>query len=1132
MKSILFGTIVLLSAATAAYALTGAGTSTNPYLIQSREDFNQFINPANSAVFWATGKYAKLTCNLSLAGTTYTTALIAPDTDPLTADHQGTAYSGNFDGDGHKITGLTIQAGSGDFIGLFGKIGFNAVVNNLGLENISVGGESNVGGLAGLHYSGSMSNCYSTGTVSGTANVGGLAGTVDDFSMYGGHDAELTNCYSTCTVRGHTHIGGLIGYIDHGIVSRCYAAGNVGGSGSGSGYHVGGLAGYSVYGFFSNCYAAGTVSGQMYVGGLMGSVHAGNISKCYSIAQVIGFGSAFGGLAGASSNLIYDCFWDIQASGRTTSDGGTGKTTAQMKTRSTYADAGWDFAGVWQWIDFTYPRLNWENVVLGPVAVPNLAGTTEAGVPDALLAAGLSVGSVTYQYSNDVQQDKVISQSPAPGTIVSLGTGVSVIISLGHIYSGGDGTSDNPYKIANAGDLLSIAQHTFSYDKHFILVKDISLAGHTFTAAVIAPDTEASNSAYDGPAFTGVFDGSGRTISGLVINGDDYAGLFGKIDAGGQVKNLAVKDVSIGGDQYVGAVAGWNANLVSGCWSSGAVAANSYAGGLTGVNGGTVSRSYSTTAVSGALYIGGLAGAAGGGTFTECYAAGSVSGTGWCGAIAGNKNMTVYANRCYFLSTSGPNNGIGTPLTAVQMIQQGSFVDWDFRRIWGMPFYKSPPMLLKFPGTFFAQSGDESDPYRISSAAQLTHVAQNAVMYESAFVLTKNIDMAGQSFPAAIIAPDANSVSSGFQGTPFTGVFDGKGYKVFGLAIDGNDYAGLFGQVGSDGQIRDLGVEGSVAGNQYVGALAGDVLQGSVSNCYTVGEVNGANNVGGLAGRNAGAVANCRADGEVSAAGYSVGGLVGNNSGPLTDCRAGARVQGASAVGGLAGGNWSFVTRCYAAATVTGDMFVGGLVGGSYQYTGNIIECYSTGAVSGNGFVGGLVGINKGAVILNGYASGPVAGNYYIGGFVGGNAFDEINYDYGSVAFCFSTGTVSGASNSGGFAGENGINFISNCYFLDSAGPDNNWGEPLAAPQMKMVNSYPGWNFNAVWSVCEQTNVPRLLWQIPAWDLSCPDGCGLEDYAVLARSWQQQDPEVNLAGEDLIDLEDMLVIGQNWLTGR
>jgi len=44
-----------------------------------------------------------------------------------------------------------------------------------------------------------------------------------------------------------------------------------------------------------------------------------------------------------NEGTITNCFWDTETSGQATSDGGTGKTTAEMKTQSTFTDAGWDF---------------------------------------------------------------------------------------------------------------------------------------------------------------------------------------------------------------------------------------------------------------------------------------------------------------------------------------------------------------------------------------------------------------------------------------------------------------------------------------------------------------------------------------------------------------------------------------------------------------------------------------------------------------------------------------------------------------------------------------------------------------------------------------------------------------------
>ena len=70
-----------------------------------------------------------------------------------------------------------------------------------------------------------------------------------------------------------------------------------------------------------------------------------------------------------NEGVVNDSFWDAQTSGQAASAGGTGKTTAEMQTASTFLDAAWDFAGetvngtedIW-WIleGKDYPRLWWE----------------------------------------------------------------------------------------------------------------------------------------------------------------------------------------------------------------------------------------------------------------------------------------------------------------------------------------------------------------------------------------------------------------------------------------------------------------------------------------------------------------------------------------------------------------------------------------------------------------------------------------------------------------------------------------------------------------------------------------------------------------------------------------------------
>ncbi|MCX5637013.1 MAG: hypothetical protein NTX52_04880, partial [Planctomycetota bacterium] len=286
--------------------LSGGGTQVNPYLIQSRADFDEFANPANSAIYWTFGVYTKLMCDLSLSDTTYTQAVIAPDTDSSDYwDFQGTLFDGIFDGNSHIISNLTI-ASTQDHIALFGYFGQYAQITNLGVENVNITGRNYVGGLVGCSGFGKLTACYATGSVSGTDYyAGGLVGK--------GWSGALTDCYATCSVGGTNRVGGLVGD-SWGTLTACYATGsvtgttNVGGlagedrsllitgcyaTGSVSGTEsVGGLVGFHCYGSLNACYATGSVSGTYYVGGLVGFQNASSITNCYSAGSVSGIGQS------------------------------------------------------------------------------------------------------------------------------------------------------------------------------------------------------------------------------------------------------------------------------------------------------------------------------------------------------------------------------------------------------------------------------------------------------------------------------------------------------------------------------------------------------------------------------------------------------------------------------------------------------------------------------------------------------------------------------------------------------------------------------------------------------------------------------------------------------------------------
>lgn len=326
-----------LCAKTAA-ALPGSGTQLVPWRIESLTDFDQFAADAN---YW--NGYSRLETDVNLEGRIYTSAVIAPDVNNLDSSFEGIAFVGVFDGNDHKIINMTIDDGvaGNDYLGLFGYID-GGQVSNLGIEGGSVRGNFAVGGLVGANLYGTITNCYSTAAVSG------------------GDNSAL--------------VGGLMGFSYAGSVSNCYSKGDVNGF-----EEIGGLVGDNFFGSFSNCYSTGDVNGVRYVGGLVG-VNYDNVSNCYSTGDVSGEGFV-GGLVGRNAAFVSNCFWDIntQTHGVTKSIGhniGTATnvaplTTAQMQTKTTFTDAGWDFVNIWDICEATnYPIFLWQ-IPIGDFLCPD-----------------------------------------------------------------------------------------------------------------------------------------------------------------------------------------------------------------------------------------------------------------------------------------------------------------------------------------------------------------------------------------------------------------------------------------------------------------------------------------------------------------------------------------------------------------------------------------------------------------------------------------------------------------------------------------------------------------------------------------------------------------------------------------
>ena len=382
-------------------------------------------------------------------------------------------------------------------------------------------------------------------------------------------------------------------------------------------------------------------------------------------------------------------------------------------------------------------------------------------------------------------------------------------------------------------------------------------------------------------------------------------------------------------------------------------------------------------------------------------------------------------------------------------------------------FSLSFPAYAKYSGG----TGEPDDPYQIATAEDLILLGEMPEDYDKHFILTADIDLdpnlpGRKVFDRAVIAPDANDANSWFDGTSFTGIFDGNGHTISHLTIAGMRNLGLFGQI-NGATISDLGLETvDVNGTGYyytaVGGLVGENLYGSIITCYSTGTTIGAFGVGGLVGKNwRGNITSSYSTATVTSynitsnyTGYDCGGLVGSNSGCITSSYSTGTVDGEGGVGGLVGGNVGDIVMSYSTGTVSGERTVGGLVGvnffmdyltpsGWWRSRGTIIDCHYTGTVTGSRYVGGFVGVND-ASIIGSYSTGMVNGNVVTGQLRGNvDVGGLVGLNTGNIANCYSKGKVQGSSEAGGLVGQNSkkigdgwghysgkIGLIDNCYSI------------------------------------------------------------------------------------------------------
>ena len=1042
------------------------GTSGNPYIIETAEQFNAVRN--DTSAHYKLASDIDLTEFLSEGGAGYAKWGAS---GWLPIGNNNSQFTGSLDGAGYKITGIWI-CGSADLVGLFGCIGTNGSVSDLGIEESEAGinGYSYVGGVAGYN-TGTIQNCYNTGAVSATGYVGGVAGfnigTIQNCYNIGavsgegyvggvagwnyGTNAKIANCYNTGAVNGTGNFVGSVAGRNDGTIQNCYNTGAVSGNSN-----VGGVAGYNNSGTIENCYNTGAVNGDGNVGGVAGQNSGKNakIQNCYNTGTVSG-NSQVGGVAGRNSGTIQNCYNTGAVSGNENVGGVAGDNyygTIQNCYYNTDNYNGNAIGGGTGSGDMTgglsTAQMTANNVLTDSDGMSGLGGAFVK--PDYL---NTSNGCATAFYPElAIFADSEDDFTKAMSKISVAADGDCTLGTNEEYFAHGDGTVADPYKIYTAKQLNHVRQHL---NKSFILMTDINLAGWN------AAETDTGNAQTDGKGwepignnststsasrFTGSFDGAGHKITGLWINREstDYVGLFGYIGAGGSVSGLGVKESAAGisGNGNVGGIAGYNQGTIANCYNTGAVSGNYSVGGVAGFNYGTIQNCYNTGAVGGnGNNVGGVAGW-NNRTITNCYNTGAVTGTGNVGGVAGVNGSGSTIQNCY---NTGAVSGNGNNVGGVAGFNGGGTIAncYNTGAVSGNSYYVGGV-------AGYNDSGTIQNCYNTGAVSGYSNVGGVAGYSNNTIA---NCYYNTENYTGNAIGGEGGSVSNveGLNTAKMTGInalnnmngFTDTVWKTSADEIHGCCGGFVFYpqlKVFAESEDKNTADMSRKSITVTKDTVPGEALftegSGSSENPWKITTAEQLNHVRrhlnghfkmqedinlsdllseGKPGYNdgkgwepIGTDYDSRFTGSFNGAGYKITGLWIN--------RTDADYVGLFGYIGR-GGSVSNLGVKESAEGINGYESVGGVAG--FNGSGSTIQnCYNTGAVSGNGNVGGVVGYNSGT-IQNCYNTGAVKGNGSVGGVAGLNN--------NTIQNCYNTGVVNGNTyNVGGVAGYNS-GTIQNC---------------------------------------------------------------------------------------------------------
>ena len=396
-KTLGFPESIIWDGMTASGFDSGSGTEDDPYIIRTHKQLAYLASAVNAGNTFS-GVYFKLINDIYLNDVSEWSdwANNAPENIWTPIGNGDSPFMGIFNGGGHIVYGVYINAPSESDKGLFGRTD-GATIDALGVELAFIWGGYNAGGISGYSSNSVLNNCHATGRITAQGNAGGISGYIVNGCVLSGcyyngsveatdnwcaggicgdmYTGTMTNCYAAGTVTGaSSYVGGLCGRAFINIsIANCYSLCDVTGNSS----HVGGLAGNIIDATVTDCFAAGNVTGWYSVGGLVGEADgSGTVRNCYSAGIVYGQGSV-GGLFGyvVEGWTVENCYYTL-GNARDSNNNAvnginsiadvpgctTGLTVAEMCDPASFE--GFDFENVWTTGDldgYDYPTLRWQN---------------------------------------------------------------------------------------------------------------------------------------------------------------------------------------------------------------------------------------------------------------------------------------------------------------------------------------------------------------------------------------------------------------------------------------------------------------------------------------------------------------------------------------------------------------------------------------------------------------------------------------------------------------------------------------------------------------------------------------------------------------------------------------------------